>query len=150
MKTIKEHEKYLGKHSGLYYTQTLLSGVRVKKWAVIFRDGSKTVATSKMERFVIIRLKAVNYYHKALHIGCCSSPRSTSDIDHVQFRMKFARIPGTVYLILLHKLLLSWSSNWSMCQQWLRSNKRWMRSIRQYIYVYVQSRIYWGWKKLHR
>ena len=21
---------------------------------------------------------AVNYYHKALHLGCCSSPRSTS------------------------------------------------------------------------
>ena len=24
-------------------------------------------------------LKAVNYYHKALHLGCRSSPRSTSD-----------------------------------------------------------------------
>ena len=24
------------------------------------------------------RLKAVNYYHKALHLGCCSSPRSAS------------------------------------------------------------------------
>ena len=23
--------------------------------------------------------EAVNYYHKALHLGCCSSPRSTSD-----------------------------------------------------------------------
>ena len=22
----------------------------------------------------------VNYYHKALHLGCCSSPRSASDI----------------------------------------------------------------------
>ena len=24
-------------------------------------------------------LEAVNYYHKALHLGCCSSPRSASD-----------------------------------------------------------------------
>ena len=44
------------------------------------RGGSRTTATSKMERFVIIvRLPAVNYYHKALHLGCCSSPRSASD-----------------------------------------------------------------------
>ena len=26
------------------------------------------------------RLPAVNYYHKALHLGCCSSPRSASTI----------------------------------------------------------------------
>ena len=53
------------------------------------RGGSRAVATSKMERFVII----VNYYHKALHLGCCSSPRSTSvetivlsdDFEIVQF-----------------------------------------------------------------
>ena len=34
-----------------------------------------------MECFVIIVngwLEAVNYYHKALHLGCCSSPRSAS------------------------------------------------------------------------
>ena len=44
------------------------------------RGGSRTTATSKMERCVIIvRLPAVNYYHKALHLGCCSSPRSASD-----------------------------------------------------------------------
>ena len=24
-------------------------------------------------------LEAVNYYHKALHLGCCSSPRSASE-----------------------------------------------------------------------
>ena len=35
------------------------------------RSGSRTAATSKMEYFV-------NYYHKALHLGCCSSPRSLS------------------------------------------------------------------------
>ena len=27
-------------------------------------------------------LEAVNYYHKALHLGCCSSPRSASDNDY--------------------------------------------------------------------
>ena len=37
------------------------------------RGGSRAAATSTMERFVII----VNY-HKALHLGCCSSLRSTS------------------------------------------------------------------------
>ena len=40
-----------------------------------FRGGSRTAATSKNERFVII-----NYYHKALHLGCCSSPRSASAV----------------------------------------------------------------------
>ena len=35
-------------------------------------------ATSKMERFVIT-LAAVNYSHKALHLGCCSSHISASD-----------------------------------------------------------------------
>ena len=36
-----------------------------------------------MKRSVIIvngwKLEAVNYYHKALHLGCCSSPRSASE-----------------------------------------------------------------------
>ena len=40
------------------------------------RDGSRTTAASKMERFAII---AVNHYHKALHLGCCSSPRFASE-----------------------------------------------------------------------
>ena len=42
------------------------------------RGGTRTAATSKMERFVI----TVNgfYYPKALHFGCCSSPRSASDV----------------------------------------------------------------------
>ena len=31
------------------------------------RGGSRAAATSKMER-----LEAVNYYHKVLHLGCCS------------------------------------------------------------------------------
>ena len=38
----------------------------------LFRRASRTAATYKMER------EAVNYYHKALHLGCCSSPRSAS------------------------------------------------------------------------
>ena len=42
------------------------------------RGGSRTATTYKMERFVIIAA-AVNYYHKALHLGCCSSPRPASD-----------------------------------------------------------------------
>ena len=42
---------------------------------IYHRGRSRTAATSKMEHFAII----VNgYYHKALHLGCCSSPRSTS------------------------------------------------------------------------
>ena len=48
------------------------------------RGGSRAAATCKMERFVIIvngwKLEAVSYYHKALHLGCCSSPRSASVI----------------------------------------------------------------------
>ena len=48
------------------------------------KGGSRATATSKMERFVIKvnfyhkALPAVNYYHKAIHLGCCSSPRSAS------------------------------------------------------------------------
>ena len=47
----------------------------------MFRDGSRTAATSKMELFVII----VNglYYHKELYLECCSSPRSASDVTVV-------------------------------------------------------------------
>ena len=47
------------------------------------RGGSRAAATSKMERFVIIvnGLAVVNYYHKALHLGYCSSPRSASGVE---------------------------------------------------------------------
>ena len=41
---------------------------------MILRGGSRAAATSKMEHFVI----AVNYYHKALHLRCCSSPSTNS------------------------------------------------------------------------
>ena len=43
------------------------------------RGGSRTAVTSNIERFVII----VNYYHKALHLGCCSSPRSASNFKYL-------------------------------------------------------------------
>ena len=37
-----------------------------------------------------LRLTAVNYYHKALHLGCCSSPRSASAYNStVEFRQIF-------------------------------------------------------------
>ena len=53
---------------------------------ILFRGGSRTAATSKMEHFVIIANGlAVNYYHKVLHPGCYSSPRSASVIDSSQF-----------------------------------------------------------------
>ena len=45
------------------------------KTTLIIRGGSRTAATSRMERFVII----VNCYYKALHLGCSSNPRSASD-----------------------------------------------------------------------
>ena len=31
---------------------------------------------------VFVLLKAVNYYHKELHLGCCSSPRSASGLTY--------------------------------------------------------------------
>ena len=33
------------------------------------------------------RLPAVNYYHKALHLGCGSSPRSASEIVDFAFNV---------------------------------------------------------------
>ena len=47
----------------------------------ISRGGSGTAVISKMEHFVIIASGSdVNYYHKALYLACCSSPRSVSDL----------------------------------------------------------------------
>ena len=43
------------------------------------KDKQRRSATSKVELFVII--EADNYYHKELHLGCCSSPRSASGKD---------------------------------------------------------------------
>ena len=52
----------------------------------IFRGGSKTAVTSKMARFVIIVNAFVNYYHKALHLGCCNSLRSASDLANIELK----------------------------------------------------------------
>ena len=53
---------------------------KFKKRVHGIRGGSRTVATSKMERFVIIvnGWKQNGYYLKALHLGCCSSSKSAS------------------------------------------------------------------------
>ena len=46
------------------------------------RGGSRAAAASKMDHFVIIvKASSVNYYHKALYLGCCSSPRSDSGVE---------------------------------------------------------------------
>ena len=36
---------------------------------------------SKCDQIYRKLLKAVNYYHRALHLRCCSSPRSASKLD---------------------------------------------------------------------
>ena len=52
------------------------------------RAGSRTTATSKMEHFVIIvNGWKPNYYHKELHLGCCSSPRSASANDNENLQL---------------------------------------------------------------
>ena len=44
------------------------------------RGGSRAAATSKMECFVIkVNYYYKHYYHKALHLGYCSSPKSASE-----------------------------------------------------------------------
>ena len=48
-----------------------------KNIKIVIRGGSRTAATPKMERFVTI-VNGFQDYDKALHLGCCSSPRSAS------------------------------------------------------------------------
>ena len=36
-------------------------------------------------------LEAVKYYHKELHLGCCSSPRSYSDNVHATCQVQVIR-----------------------------------------------------------
>ena len=47
-----------------------------------FQIGGKKPGSSFMNvsRSTLQKLPAVNYYHKALHVGCCSSPRSGSTL----------------------------------------------------------------------
>ena len=52
----------------------------------------RTLQTRKSHLLVILQFKpivntillAVNYYHKGLHLGCCSSPRCVSDFTFKQ------------------------------------------------------------------
>ena len=62
-----------------------VTSVLVSMLLLSTRGRSRTAATSKMECFMIIvnGLEAVSYYHKALHLGCCSSPRSASEYYNV-------------------------------------------------------------------
>ena len=56
----------------------MLIALKVK---MLLMGGSRAAATSKMEGFVIIVNGALcdnSRYHKAFHLGCCSSPRSAS------------------------------------------------------------------------
>ena len=73
--------------------------------SIILRGRSRTAATSKMECFVIIvngwKLPAVNYYHKTLHLGCCSSPRSASERGELQY----------VCFLKIHQLSWIWISS---------------------------------------
>ena len=45
--------------------------------ATFYRGESRTAATSKMERFI--------KHSKALHLGCCSSPRSASNLMKILY-----------------------------------------------------------------
>ena len=47
-------------------TNTVLVRISVQRYSGTFR--------------YLEKLPAVNYYHKALHLGCCSSPRSASKL----------------------------------------------------------------------
>ena len=63
---------------------------------MLLRNGSRTAATSKMERFVIIvngwKL-FINYYHKALHLGCAAAldPPLLLVSDRVRLKNTFFR-----------------------------------------------------------
>ena len=51
------------------------------------------VITQANKLFPDQRLEAVNYYHKALHLGCCSSPRSASaDAEILSAKASFKKI----------------------------------------------------------
>ena len=52
------------------FLRELFAKVKKDLASTEFRGGSRAAATSKIERFV----------HRALHLGCCSSPRSASEL----------------------------------------------------------------------
>ena len=60
------------------------------KFVTMLKGGSRTAATSKIEHFVI----TVNGWNPLtvttkLHLGCCSSPTSTSDVHSLHFCIFF-------------------------------------------------------------
>ena len=59
-----------------YYTVLLQN-----PWKVVFEDSYKISMNIPefLGEYCCKQLEAVNYYHKALHLGCCSSPRSAFD-----------------------------------------------------------------------
>ena len=60
------------------------------------RSRSSATATAKMELFVIIvngfqsltiiTKSSINYYHKELHLGCCSSPVPNTFLSSRRFK----------------------------------------------------------------
>ena len=62
-----------------------------------------------MEHFVVIvkRLEAVNYYHKVLHLGCCSNPRSASAYRAkiLSYELNSSRTYSLQYISYLFKLI---------------------------------------------
>ena len=61
------------------------------------RGGYRAAATSKMERLVII----VNYCHKAVDLGPCSSPRSASVYS-------FTKVSLSLILIKMSTMVFKW------------------------------------------
>ena len=76
---------------------------------------------------IIKRLPAVNFYHKALHLGCCSSPRSAFDFFCEKL---FFGSAGTPWMHLCINVLLQSQNKLnaiilreSWRKKWARSNK---------------------------
>ena len=74
--------------SHVFYDNLAMS---LQHFLAMFRGGSRTAATSKMERFVIIvnGFQPLTIITKALHLGCCSSPRSASDVATTIFTSSY-------------------------------------------------------------
>ena len=57
------------------------------------RGGPRAAVTSK-------RLSAINYYQKALHFGCCSSPKSASASCFPILEMVFSLVSSCTFVLL--------------------------------------------------
>ena len=72
--------------------EKFLKGIHQEGWSwCVIRGRSRAATTSKMERFV------TNHYHKALHLGCCSSPRSASDTHVASIYLKQIYFDAEIY-----------------------------------------------------